>query len=50
MSTLWNAKMAYGRSMSASGARTMRYADYYVWENGQWRVYFAQQTEIATNP
>jgi hypothetical protein len=27
----------------------MRYADYYVWENGQWRVYFAPQTEIAAS-
>jgi len=23
------------------------YADYYVWENGSWRVYFAQQTAFA---
>ncbi len=23
------------------------YADYYVWENGSWRVYFAQQTEFV---
>lgn len=23
------------------------YADYYVWENGSWRVYFAQQTTFA---
>jgi hypothetical protein len=42
--------VAYGRSQSASGARAMRYADYYVWEDGQWRVYFAQQTEIVPTP
>ena len=42
-----NVAVAYGRS---SGARAMRYADYYVWEHSHWRVYFAQQTEIATNP
>lgn len=41
-----NVAVAYGRS---TGARAMRYADYYVWENSHWRVYFAQQTEIATN-
>ncbi len=42
-----NVAVAYGRS---TGARAMRYADYYVWENGQWRVYFAQQTDIAADP
>ena len=42
-----NVAVAYGRS---TGARAMRYADYYVWENSQWRVYFAQQTEIAADP
>ena len=42
-----NVAVAYGRS---TGARAMRYADYYVWEHSHWRVYFAQQTEIATNP
>ncbi|HEY6619029.1 MAG TPA: nuclear transport factor 2 family protein [Steroidobacteraceae bacterium] len=42
-----NVAVAYGRS---TGARAMRYADYYVWENGRWRVYFAQQTEIAADP
>ena len=41
-----NVAVAYGRS---TGARAMRYADYYVWENSHWRVYFAQQTEIATH-
>jgi hypothetical protein len=42
--------VAYGRSQRAGGAHAMRYADYYVWENGRWRVYFAQQTEIAVFP
>jgi hypothetical protein len=42
-----NVAVAYGRS---TGARAMRYADYYVWEHSHWRVYFAQQTEIATHP
>jgi hypothetical protein len=45
-----NVAVAYGRSQSSSAGRSMRYADYYVWENGHWRVYFAQQTEMATNP
>ena len=45
-----NVAVAYGRSQSATGARAMRYADYYVWENAHWRVYFAQQTELSTNP
>jgi hypothetical protein len=44
-----NVAVAYGRSQSATGARAMRYADYYVWENGHWRVYFAQQTEIGSD-
>lgn len=39
-----NVAVAYGRT---GGAHAMRYADYYVWENGGWRVYFAQQTNIA---
>lgn len=45
-----NVAVAYGRSQSASQARAMQYADYYVWESGRWRVYFAQQTEIVTQP
>jgi hypothetical protein len=45
-----NVAVAYGRSQSAGGARTLIYADYYVWENGQWRVYFAQQTELVAKP
>lgn len=27
--------------------RSMRYADYYIWEGGQWRVFFAQQTPLT---
>jgi hypothetical protein len=43
-----NVAVAYGQSQStAHGAPEVRYADYYVWENGRWRVYFAQQTEIS---
>jgi hypothetical protein len=42
--------VAYGRSQNGAGAPAMRYADYYVWENGHWRVYFAQQTEVVANP
>jgi hypothetical protein len=41
---------AFGRSQSSTGARATRYADFYLWGNGQWRVYFAQQTEIAAGP
>jgi hypothetical protein len=42
-----NVAVAYGRSQNAVGTTAMRYADYYVWEDGQWHAYFAQQTEIA---
>jgi hypothetical protein len=45
-----NVAVAYGRPQNSKSARTMWYADYYVWENGQWRVYFAQQTEVVANP
>jgi hypothetical protein len=45
-----NVAVAYGRSQSKNGTRGMRYADYYVWENGRWQVYFAQQTEISGGP
>ena len=44
-----NVAVAFGQSQSALGARAMRYADYYVWENRQWRGYFAQQSEIASS-
>ena len=45
-----NVAVAYGRSQNGAGAHAMRYADFYIWENGRWRVYFAQQTEIVTAP
>ena len=45
-----NVAVAYGRSQNGTGSPAMRYADYYVWENGHWRAYFAQQTEIVANP
>lgn len=38
---------AYGVSGST---RRARYVDYYVWERGGWRVFFAQQTLIAPKP
>jgi hypothetical protein len=44
-----NVAVAYGRSQGSTSGRAMRYADYYVWENGGWRVYFAQQTEIVAS-
>jgi hypothetical protein len=41
--------VAFGTTPSHTDAdgrrRTTRYADYYVWENGGWHAYFAQQTE-----
>lgn len=37
--------VAYGLFRSASDPRrATRFADYYVWEDGHWRVFFAQQT------
>ena len=45
-----NVAVAYGvvRSADANGqARDTRYADYYVWENGSWRAFFAQQTGFS---
>jgi hypothetical protein len=44
--------VAYGasRAQAADGAvRATRYADYYLWEHGRWRAFFAQQTPIV-NP
>lgn len=44
-----NVAAAYGASPPVSSSATrrrMRYVDYYVWENGEWHVYFAQQTFI----
>ncbi len=41
--------VGYGTSRSTGTdgkTRTMRYADYYVWENGVWHAFFAQQTQF----
>ena len=41
--------VAYGLSGSADaqGVKHMtRYADYYIWEEGAWRAYFAQQSQF----
>jgi ketosteroid isomerase-like protein len=44
-----NVAVAYGKSI-LSGTdgkpRPRRYADFYVWENGRWHVFFAQQTPV----
>lgn len=34
--------VAYGNS------RAVKYADYYVWENGRWKAFFAQQTGVPS--
>ena len=40
--------VAYGVSRSTTAPhRATRFADYYVWEGGRWRVFFAQQTGFA---
>jgi hypothetical protein len=44
-----NVAVGYGisRSPGAGGEqRTIRYADYYVWEDGAWHAFFAQQTQF----
>jgi hypothetical protein len=41
--------VAYGSSQftgTDGKTRKTRYADYYLWENGSWRAFFAQQTSI----
>jgi hypothetical protein len=48
-----NVAVAYGLSSSSASdgqSRKTRYADYYLWENGAWHAYFAQQTQIKNNP
>lgn len=48
-----NVAAAYGASPPVSSSATrrrMRYVDYYIWENGEWHVYFAQQTFITHVP
>ncbi|HZR57703.1 MAG TPA: nuclear transport factor 2 family protein [Terriglobales bacterium] len=45
-----NVAAAHGMSESkGSDGKThhRRFVDYYVWEHGRWRVYFAQQTLFA---
>jgi len=47
-----NVAVAYGTSHSTSSdgkARTTRFADYYIWENGTWHAFFAQQTQFENN-
>jgi hypothetical protein len=42
-----NVAVAYGTSQSTGPdgkIKETRYADYYVWENGKWHAFFAQQT------
>jgi hypothetical protein len=39
-----NVAVAYGTVVGASG--TTRYADFYVWTDSSWRVFFAQQTAV----
>jgi hypothetical protein len=44
-----NVAVGYGTSRSTGTdgqPRTMRYADYYVWEGGAWHAFFAQQTQF----
>jgi hypothetical protein len=44
-----DAAVAYGVSTSKGADGQVRrqwFADYYVWDRGAWRVYFAQQTPI----
>jgi len=41
--------VAYGTSRSTGPdgkPRVKLYADYYIWENGAWRAFFAQQTRV----
>jgi len=47
-----NVAVAYGISTSAASnnkARTTRFADSYLWENGVWHVFFVQQTQFESN-
>jgi hypothetical protein len=44
-----NVAVAYGTSQSTGPdgkIKETRYADYYVWENGKWHAFFAQQTSV----
>jgi hypothetical protein len=47
-----NVAVAFGMSSSTTSdgkLRQTRYADYYIWENGVWHAFFAQQTQIENN-
>jgi hypothetical protein len=47
-----NVAVAYGESLLTSGvnSKRTRYADFYVWKNGRWHVFFAQQTAVEGKP
>lgn len=44
--------VAYGETIPMDSAHksSTRFADFYVWRDGRWRVFFAQQTAIAERP
>jgi hypothetical protein len=47
-----NVAVAFGMSGSTTSdgkQRKTRYADYYIWENGAWHAFFAQQTQFQNN-
>lgn len=47
-----NVAVAYGISKSTGDdgkPRTTRFADYYIWENGAWHAFFAQQTQLENS-
>jgi hypothetical protein len=47
-----NVAVAYGTSTSAGAdgaGLSMRFADYYVWEDGVWHAFFAQQTQFENH-
>jgi hypothetical protein len=47
-----NVAVAYGvsNSVGADGkAQTRRYADSFLWRNGQWHVFFGQQTPVENH-
>jgi len=41
-----NVAVAYGTSTSQGKTRETHYADYYLWEDGAWHAFFAQQTSV----
>lgn len=46
-----NVAVAYGETFSSGSddkPKGRRFADFYVWENGEWRVFFSQQTPVET--